>query len=44
VIDLAKAHNWVAVLVMVLIVGFILHQLAQRSSAVGRVVTAAFGS
>jgi hypothetical protein len=44
VIDVARIHNWIALLLMVLIIGFILHQLGQRVATVGKVVTASFGS
>ena len=43
-LDLTKWHNWVALTLMLLLVGFALHQVGQRVPAVGNVTRAAFGS
>ncbi|HZS14871.1 MAG TPA: hypothetical protein VFC09_09760 [Candidatus Dormibacteraeota bacterium] len=37
-------HTWAALALAILLIGFVLHQIANRVPAVKRVVTASFGS
>jgi hypothetical protein len=43
-VSLGKWHNWVAVLLIVILGGFVLHQVGRRVPAVGKVVAAGMGS
>lgn len=43
-LDLARWHNWVALAVMILILGFVLHFVGKMVPPVGNVVRASFGS
>lgn len=43
-IDLTKWHNWLAIALIVFVIGFLAHQAAARVPAAGGVVRAAFGS
>jgi len=43
-LDLTKPHTWAALIVAVLVIGFVLHQLANRVPAASSVVKASFGS
>ena len=40
-IDFTKPHNWIGLLLAVLVIAFVLHQVGQRVATVGRVTAAA---
>jgi hypothetical protein len=44
VIDLARWHNWVALAVMLLLLGFVLHAIGRAWSPAGSLVKASFGA
>jgi hypothetical protein len=43
VIDFTKPHNWLGLIVVIFVVGFAAHQLANRVNAAKGVVTASWG-
>lgn len=43
-IDATSLHNWITLGVMVLVLGFVLHQIGNRVQLVNRAVTASFGA
>jgi hypothetical protein len=43
-LSLASWHNWAAVGAMILLIGFLAHQIGTRVPAVNRLVTASYGA
>jgi hypothetical protein len=43
-LQMSHWHTWAALVLAILLIGFLLHQLGQRVAVVGRVVKASFGS
>lgn len=43
-IDATKPHNWIVLALMVVVIGFALHQVAARVPAANGVVRASFGA